>query len=300
MTDPARTDWVPVFDAVDLKVAQEFGLVLDARAIPNELTHERPRWRVSVPREWAPAAARELVSYAAENARPQGGETELDVAGSGWIGAATYLLVIVVVSIFATRDLGTADWFGLGQADADAIKAGEWWRAVTALTLHADYEHLMGNAFFGCFFGYFVGRHVGDGRAWTAILAAGATGNLLNAWVHASGHLSIGASTAVFAALGLLAGLTWRHGYLRYTPWRRRFAPIFAAIALLAYTGTAGDNTDLGAHLFGFASGIVGGLLWRRRPTRTRLDVQLAYGGAALALIVVSWLLALLAGGGPA
>jgi membrane associated rhomboid family serine protease len=291
--DPARVDWVAIFDAADLRVAQEFGLVLDARGIPYELTHERPRWRVNVPPEWAAAAARELMSYAAENAKPRGGEVELEDFGAGWVGAAGYALVIVVVSILATRQIGAVDWYTLGRADALAIKGGEWWRAVTALTLHADYEHLLGNAVFGCFFGYFVGRHVGDGRAWALILGAGACGNLLNAAVHTTGHLSVGASTAVFAALGLLAALAWHHGYLRYTPWRKRFAPIFAGIALLAYTGTAGENTDLGAHLFGFLSGLGCGLVWRRRPAKTTRFAQFAYASGALAVLTVCWALAL-------
>ena len=68
----------------------------------------------------------------------------------------------------------------------------------------------------------------------------------------------------MFAALGLLTAYTWRRGFLRETPWRGRIAPIVAGIGLLAFTGTAGENTDLTAHLFGFVAGFGGGLALAR------------------------------------
>ena len=117
-----------------------------------------------------------------------------------------------------------------------------------------------GNLAFGAFFGYFVGRYLGTGVGWLAVLLAASGGNVLNAWVQSPAHRSIGASTAVFAALGLLVTYTWRRGYLRDTPWRARIAPIVAGLGLLAFTGTAGANTDLGAHLFGFIAGLGAGL----------------------------------------
>ena len=38
---------------------------------------------------------------------------------------------------------------------------------------------------------------------------------------------------------------------------RERAAPVVAGLGLLAYTGTAGVNTDIGAHLMGFGTGFV-------------------------------------------
>ena len=43
-----------------------------------------------------------------------------------------------------------------------------------------------------------------------AALAAAAAANLLNAFVQPASHLSVGASTAVFATLGLLSAYAWR------------------------------------------------------------------------------------------
>jgi hypothetical protein len=72
----------------------------------------------------------------------------------------------------------------------------------------------------------------GAGLGALALLAAGALGNLADAWLRAGEHLSIGASTAVFAAVGLLGGSEARARHLLAEPRARRFAPVGAAVLL--------------------------------------------------------------------
>jgi hypothetical protein len=61
------------------------------------------------------------------------------------------------------------------------------------------------------------------------------------------------------------------------------------------YTGTGDANTDVGAHLMGFASGFAGGtLLVRFIDAFSSHRLQLLYGGAALAILVVAWSFALI------
>ena len=43
-------------------------------------------------------------------------------------------------------------WFEGGSADSTRILAGELWRSVTALCLHADVGHVASNALFGALF----------------------------------------------------------------------------------------------------------------------------------------------------
>ncbi len=102
---------------------------------------------------------------------------------------------------------------------AGLIREGEWWRAVTALGLHADAVHLAGNMVFGIVFGFLAGELLGWGLAWFGMLLAGALGNALNAFVQAPGHTSIGASTAVFATLGILAAYTWKRRRTQINRW---------------------------------------------------------------------------------
>ncbi|MRR35036.1 rhomboid family intramembrane serine protease, partial [bacterium] len=97
-------------------------------------------------------------------------------------------------------------------------------------------------------------REVGSGLAWSLILGSGILGNLVNASLHFSGHVSVGASTAVFGAVGVLAAtsVVRHHHHLQ----RRWPLPAAAGMALLTVLGTGGEHTDLGAHLFGFLWGV--------------------------------------------
>lgn len=220
--------------------------------------------------------------------------TDADLGGSslGLVLAIALLLFHLVVRL----GLGTHGWLQAGAASAERVLHGEWWRAVTALTLHAGFAHVVGNAAACAIFVTLLGRRVGFGLGALLVLASGAGGNLLNALAHGSHHISVGASTAMLGAVGLLGGLAAMH--------RQRFAlrqawvPLAAALALLAMVGTAKDS-DLFAHLFGFLVGVVlgGATGWalhgRLRAVLSRRATQWTLALASLAVVVASWALAL-------
>jgi membrane associated rhomboid family serine protease len=119
-------------------------------------------------------------------------------------------------------------------------------------------------------------------------------GNVLNTLLLDSAHRSVGASTAVFAALGLLAGYVWRGKLMAQDRWPYRVGPIVGGFALLMYTGTGGENTDVGAHLMGFLCGLGGGILLS--PLRARLvspKLQTVSGLVAIAIVCGAWIAAL-------
>jgi rhomboid protease GluP len=291
----APNQWVTVATGLTEARVNELALVLTARGVPFQRQPGLRGWELWVPLADAPVAATELTLYRHENAR-EIGTRPLEEVGAGRAGVLWYAATLLAVFFALHTYLLDRDWLAAGRLEAGALLAGEWWRAVTALTLHRELDHLAGNLVFGGFFGYFVGRYLGVGFGWLAVLLAATGANVLNAWVQSPTHRSIGASTAVFAALGLLATYTWRRGYLRDTPWRSRIAPIVAAIGLLAFTGTGGANTDLGAHLFGFIVGLGLGLLIARFALVDWLrsaHVQLVCGALAAMLLVAAWYVAL-------
>jgi membrane associated rhomboid family serine protease len=162
------------------------------------------------------------------------------------------------------------DWYSIGTASSVAIFGdGEYWRAGTALLLHADLAHLAGNIGFGAIFLYWLSRQSGSMVALGATLVAGIIGNLLNALLYyPAQHLSVGASTAVFGTVGLLAGVAMRRGsgVASLSRWRAWLGPLLTGVVLLAWFGSGdGARTDVSAHLTGFISGIAIGLLL---PTR--------------------------------
>lgn len=125
-------------------------------------------------------------------------------------------------------------------------------------------------------------------------MGAGIFGNLVNAWLHPASHTSIGASTAVFGAVGILAAITMTR--YRHHRRRRRMIPFAAALALLAELGTAGEHTDLGAHLFGFLSGLLLGfateyLIARKGRPGHRVNALLALFSAVV--VAAAWCRAL-------
>jgi len=283
---------IEVFSADSRAAIHEAALVLDAMGIENMIQSHSQRWGLLVAEEDQASAHHQLQSYWLEN--QPGSELPVDarIIDSGWPGVVGYMFVIWLVP--ALSSFTQLDFRSLGRLDAVAVTSGEWWRTATALTLHADIAHIGANSLFGCVFGLFVGRYLGSGFGWLLVLLCGCIANLLNAFVQPGQFLSIGASTATFAALGIVPAFGWRRGFFRGRGFTRGFAPIFAAIALLAYTGFGAENVDALGHIFGFAAGIAMGLLVARRdPSRlTQADQQRA-GIAALAIIVTAWLFAL-------
>ena len=150
---------------------------------------------------------------------------------------------------------------------------GECWRPLTALFLHADLLHLWSNLFPGVLVFAVVCATFGRLRGWLLLGLASVAGNTAVAALSFPGpYRSLGASTAVFAGLGLLTGRAVRLAW-RSEPtgrWREVFVPLGAGLTLLALHGAGGPRTDVAAHLAGFAAGFLAGVLaaWRQ----SRLD----------------------------
>ncbi len=150
---------------------------------------------------------------------------------------------------------------------------GDWWRPFTALFLHADRIHLLSNVASGVLFGSWVCRSLGPWVGWALILTAGTLGNALNAASRIdSSFASLGASTAVFGALGLLTGVAI-YQVTRDRPGPRIFrylVPLGGGLVLLSWLGVGSDpHIDVTGHVCGFAAGVLLGVAaaWWRRGT---------------------------------
>ena len=294
VSDDGMTELVEVDRFESLAEAEQRALVLTAAGIEAHLLRDARMVRLGV---LAPEAARarwELACYERENAPAR--RPRFPIAALYRIeGALAYAAVLLFFFGAERRHALSVDWLAAGAADGGRILAGEWWRTITALALHADLGHLMSNLAFGVVISLLVADLLGSGLAWLAILLAGALGNGLDALVHPASHSAIGASTAWFGALGILAGHARRS---RVVPWRgglRRWAPIGAGIMLLAFLGFGGERTDVGAHVAGFAVGIGIGFALANRAARVPQGgrAQRVYGALACGLFALAWLLAL-------
>lgn len=269
--------------------ADEWALVLLAEGLHPRLRHEGSGFAVLVPLDEADTARRLLRDYDREESEGPPAPLRSDLRAGSVVGLG---LLLFFLAIGGARP--QPRWIERGAADADRILAGELWRTVTALTLHADLRHVAANAVAGALLLAAVCGALGRGLALMLVLLAGALGNAVNALLYREHHVSIGASTAVFAALGLLVGLAVRARHRRRIRGRRVWTPIGAGLALLALMGTGEGRVDLWAHLWGLVVGAGLGLgvaftaLDEMSPRWQRALVVLA--GATL---VGCWLLAL-------
>jgi len=272
---------------------QELWAVLDAASIGARI-HERFGACSLVVRDVdLPRAVMELDDYRLENATQQP-DQDVALLGGGWIGILAYAVALVTAAGLADRNALGSDWFEAGRAQAGLMLDGQWWRAVTALTLHVDTQHLMGNLLFGSVLGFLAAQGLGGGVAWLAIVVAGAIGNAANAWLQDPRHSAVGASTAVFGALGVIVVLALyrrRRGIVGVV---RRWSPLIAGVLLLAWTGIGGERTDVLAHVMGLLAGLLVGAGCGLVPAAVfqRRAVQLAAALLAATILVVAWMAA--------
>ena len=289
---------VVILRTLDRSRLSEVGLILTALQIEHKSSQFKGYWEISVPVESAFQAKSELAQYAKEARAAPVGHRPLKERSSGYSGVIVYVIALILIAWLSWSYAFGYDWIALGRSDSARILSGEWWRTITSLTLHADLSHLASNIFFGGFFGFYVGLYLGSGLGWFSIVAGGVLGNALNVLIRPEPHFAVGASTAVFAALGILAAYIWRRGFWADTHWRTRIAPVTAGICLLAFmgmgTGAENDNVDIFSHVTGFIAGF--GLSWlisRFNWLEDSKIKQKLWGLAAISSLIFAWAVAL-------
>ena len=211
----------------------------------------------------------ELATYEHEQAAPAPVVVPPMEFDAGALPSALWVLSVCVVFGMQREH---PEIIGRAISSSQAIFAqGEWWRPFTALFLHADMMHLFGNIASGVLFGTWVCRSIGPWLGWALILTAGALGNGLNAAARFDEPFSsLGASTAVFGALGILTGIAiYQTLRDQSSPAGfRHLVPLGGGLVLLSWLGVGSDpRTDVAGHVCGFAVGILIGLIaaWGRR-----------------------------------
>jgi len=287
----AKTPWV----TPSRRKAEEWKLVLTAAGIPSTIEKRPVGWALVYAWSDEDRVARELTGFQEEQAQVEAAAA----SGATYVEYGRTYAGILIAACFLGFYLVTGPrnpaviWFREGSASAAAIMAGETWRTITALTLHADPPHVLGNAASCAVFVTAVCRQLGPGVGSCLVILAGAIGNAINAFAHGAHHTSVGASTALFGAIGIMVGLQVATRRRRLIRRSRPWVPVAAGLALLAMLGT-GRNADIAAHFFGFAAGIPLGMaaaLVTRRPARGAVQCSLSFAGAAA--VIGSWVLAL-------
>ncbi|MGE4544621.1 MAG: rhomboid family intramembrane serine protease [Pedobacter sp.] len=274
--------------------ARDWHLVLTSCGIDTRLQQVEDGWHLAVPAPDLQRALYALRLYTEENRHWPPSPPTATSLDNAWVSACVLAALALFHNItrlhYPSLDIKFLPWLASGNAHVASIRSGQWWRLATALTLHSDALHLAGNILIGGVFIIRLCREVGSGTGWCLLLLAGVSGNYLNCLIQAPSHQSVGASTAVFGAIGILAALNARRHRLRLT--KRWTLPLAASLALLALLGTGGEHTDLLAHLFGFLCGLAAGWLLAPLPRPGPL-LNRWLGIFAASFIVLAWWLAL-------
>jgi rhomboid protease GluP len=302
MVEPADGSSTEVFRSRQRAECAERALVLTAVGIDGELRFEGAFYVLTVATAEAPRALEQLAQYEKERRSaelPVVSPPRVEPHPYAGVGCALYALILVGIAIILAKGLWRLDAFGLGELDAGAVQAGQWWRAWTALTLHLDAPHLIANLAAGVWFGYVAGRQLGPGHAWLLGVTGAALANLFEALLGPASHHAVGASTAVFAVLGVMSAYAWRSRARHIARWAVQWAPLVGGLVLLGWAGTGGDDgaeqVDVVAHAGGFLCGALLGALAAQPQIERHLRrvPQWLTGALAVAQIALAWGIAL-------
>jgi rhomboid protease GluP len=299
---------VEVFRSARVPECNERAFMLYAVGIASAIARDSTGCVLLVEISDAPAALEHLRQYEIERLnRPPPPPPPPKLHPHAWTGSLIYALLVTGVAFAISNGLWRLDAFDVGELDAGLVQKGQWWRVWTALTLHLDGPHLAANTVAGVWFGYLASRLLGTGNAWFLVVMGAGLANWIEAFFGPATHRSVGASTAVFTALGLLSAYSWRTRLAYPQRWALRWGPLVAGVVLLSWTGTggqsleepggggAGQTVDVVAHALGFAVGLLAGAgaaLESVSRVLNRVPQWLA-GLLALVPVAVGWIRAL-------
>lgn len=219
----------------------------------------------------------------ARKSLPSFDETMLALRPAFSFGACLALAMLVFF-YFSGPYIQAGELYRRGVMNPTLIEQGQWWRLVTAATLHADMKHLLGNALFLWLLGWASAERLGAGASLFGFVVTAIFGFIVSALMEPQ-ILSVGASGGLFGLLGLSGGhgLRLPKSVLVQAPRLRTFG---AAASLLAFTAF-NPESNVRAHVAGFVSGIVVGYLLAKRKDSEILQSGLAC--LSLLCVLVAW-----------
>ncbi|MGA1238054.1 MAG: rhomboid family intramembrane serine protease [Limisphaerales bacterium] len=271
---------------------KEWALALLSQGIESELLLSPQGWILLLNPALIPRAREIIRLYQKEN-RHWHRYFQATPDNHGFHPAAL-LWTLLVAALYTITSFTPESITNAGLCSTGGLLAGEYQRLFTAISLHANLAHLLGNLIFGTLLlGYAMARF---GGGWTLLstFLSGAAANILSAWIHGPNHHGLGASGMVMAALGLLA-ISLPPPSAHPNTWQRWLLRGILAAGLLFVLIGLDPSTDVIAHSVGFLAGILSGLILRVLPHQVLHSNRPNHYAAilALTLLLATWALAL-------
>ncbi len=285
--------WDVVFQSAARKACEERALVVQTIGIAAFVAAgSGDGWSLFVPRAMVDPARTEIEQYEQDRTvhDSSGAPRAASANPHGIAATLSFAIALAVVFQIQSYDYYGLDWTRIGHLRGGARLFSHGWSVITSIFLHADFEHLISNLFFGGLLAFFLGREVGAGCALLFAILCAMVAGTMDALLHGNQFRALGASMAVFAMVGMLGGLAMRR---QPRAGLRRYSPLVAALMLLGLYGTS-ENSDVVGHSLGWSAGAFAGAWWGRRPSlRLGPAHQWLCAGAAFVLSVSAWAIAL-------
>ena len=288
--EPEYPETVQVSEGTFRQVRDD-SLVLLSQGIEHRLVRsEEGPFHIFIVPEMESAAKTQLELYHKENP-PKEENPPIPLSFS--LQPLWVLLAPILVTLLQFTD--KINLHSEGVSDAAKVLKGEWWRSLTAQTLHGDARHLASNLLCGYIVMNMITFRIPLLRLAPFIAVAAAVANLCVSATVQTDFRSLGFSTFVFAAIGCLSVIEFRlmpkesHGMLR------RFAPLCGATSLAVFLGL-GENADILGHAYGFVAGLFCGFIPKKKSLRWGTPLSSADGMGLLmyyGLYLLAWKLAL-------
>ena len=218
------------------------------------------------------------------------------------IGATTNLFIIVCVALYVVAlvfdALGAGGTAGgvlspsgeilarMGMAGRAPVQTGRPWGLLTAIYLHANVLHLLGNMIVLWRFGNSVETLFGRTQYFLIFTISGLFGTIFTTLLGT--FASVGASGAIFGLLGALV-YYWLQDGSPYGRMMMRQIAVFAVVIFLL--GATTPNVDNPGHLGGFIGGIATAYLLRNNPYPSTHPVYVRAAQVCLGLTLIAFLL---------
>jgi len=273
------------------RVAFDYSLVLLSQGIESTVLHDDAGWRLTLRPEEQERARSVLAQYRREN-RGWAWREHLVETGAQLHGGAV-LWCLFLAFFYWWAEIGGTGLKSCGQMSNEAVRAGEWWRLFTAMTLHADLGHLAANLTAGFLTLGLAMNRWGAGVALLAAWLAGALGNGADLLLYSETHRSLGASGMVMGGLGLLAVPPFRSVDPASSPRRSLVRGLLGGLLLFVLLGL-NPASDVVAHTGGFVGGALLGfcLAALPQPAARHPVASLVSGAVLTGTVMLAWSLA--------
>lgn len=275
----------------DRQQAMDWSLALTSQEIEVAIIEtDEGKLALQIPAPDSVRAFQTLKLYHAENRRWDWWLAQSDSGPRFEPRVLFWLMALAFWHAIATRTYGVAE---AGVMDSGRFANGEFWRLFTAITLHNDLGHLATNITIGLLLFGLAGARYGLGWSLLATYLAGVLGNIVGWLVYDPPYRSLGVSGMVLGALGMLIARPLMGVNLPVFQRKRLLVALSVGVMLFLLLASS-PNSDVAAHVGGFAGGIIFGWCLRRMPTTLKSRSQNAALIIFAALVVGTWAMAFL------